>query len=353
MAEFLINDTAFYLSEAPETALNTHYTAGANYIKMLTANPFYLLPEMEKRNDANRPGNGHEFATYTCNHYWSHPPVSLEDEINVDAAGRLLLRAASGAVTDTLLETGVTKHAASMLPVASGRQNKSSDFIAVEGGSSFLLAGMVVERFRLFQNRADPPRFQCDLIGSGKHIRPHGVTSLPSTVTIIQCLDGNQSLVQWTDDGGLRNFATLGRVRSWFCEINNATKLNDRRPGDPSTSNGTDGTAAYVRFMNHGIRVATAQIVITLDNDVYEWLRMANNQALTDVTFSARSSALIGATQRAALTMILPNGRITSVTAGEDDGDAIVTVNILGYYDATSGGSAKVEVVNTTASSFD
>jgi hypothetical protein len=353
MAEFLINDVALWLSEAPEGTFNTHATAGANYIKILTANPFYILPEMEKRTDANRPGNGHEFPTYTCNDYWSHPAVSLEDEVNVDGAGRLLLRAASGAVSTALLETGVTKHSASMLPIASGRQNKASDLIVLEGGASFLLAGGVVERYRLFQNRADPPRYQADLVFSGKHIRPHGVTSLPTTANIIQCLDGNQSLIQWTDDGGLRNFASLGRVRSWFCEVNNASKLNDRRPGDPSTSNGTDGVAAYVRFLNHGLRSVTAQIVITLDNDVYEWLRMANNQALTNVTFSARSTTLIGATQRAALTMIIPNGRIVSVTPGEDDGDAIATVNIVGYFDNTSGGALNVEVVNNTASSFD
>jgi hypothetical protein len=80
---------------------------------------------------------------------------------------------------------------------------------------------------------------------------------------------------------------------------------------------------------------------------------MANNQALTNVTFSARSTALIGATQRAALTMIIPNGRITSVTPGEDDGDATATVNILGYFDNTSGGALNVECVNNTASSFD
>jgi hypothetical protein len=353
MLEFRVNDVSLWLSEAPETALNTHYTAGAEYIRILNGQGFYILPEMEKRNDANRPGNGHEFATYTCNHYWTHPAVTLEDEVNVNGAGRLLLRSASGAVATQLLETGVTKHSAAMLPVANGRQNKASDFIALLGGSSFLLAGGVVERYRLFQNRADPPRYQADLVFTGKHIRPHGVTSLPASADIIQCLDGNQSVIQWTDDGGLRDFAALGRVLSWFCEVNNATKLNDRRPGDPSTSNGTDGKAAYVRRMLHGNRVVTAQIVITSDNDVYEWLRMTTNQALTDVTFSARSTALIGATQRAALTMIVPNGRIVSVTPGEDDGDQTATINIVGYYDATSGGALETEVVNNIASSFD
>ena len=187
MAEFLINDAAFWLSKVPESVLNTHFTAGADYIKILTANPFFILPEMEKRNDANRPGNGHEFATYTCNNYWTHPAVSFEDEMNVGYAGRLGLRSVSGTVATALIETGVTSYTASMLPIASGRQNKASDFISLEGGASFLLAGGVVERFRLFQNRADPPRFQADLLFSGKHIRPHGVTSLPTTVDIIQC----------------------------------------------------------------------------------------------------------------------------------------------------------------------
>lgn len=351
MPEFLINDAAFWLSKLNESAFNTHFTAGADYIKLFNANPFYLLPEMEKSTDANRPGNGHEFATFVCNRYWSHTSVILEDEVNVEHAGRLLLRANGGTVTDTLLETGVTKHSNAMLPIASGRQQPSSDFISFEGGASYLFAGGVVESYRLSQNRADPPRFQCNMVYSGKHVRPHGVTSLPTTASIIQCLDGNQSLVQWTDDGGLRNFATLGRVRSWFCDVALATKLNDRAPGDPSTLNGTDGVAAYVRKMLHGPRVVTAQIVQTLTDDVYEWLRMANNQVITDATFSARGP-LIGATQRAALTMIIPNSRILNVTSGQDDGDATITTNLVGFFDSTTGGALEAECVNNTATLF-
>ncbi|HKX32099.1 MAG TPA: hypothetical protein VJ302_30715 [Blastocatellia bacterium] len=352
MAEYLFNDAAFWLSKLPESALNTHYTTNTDYLKVFNGNPFWILPQMEKRNDENRPGNGHEFITYVCNHYWSHPAINLEDDINVEHAGRLLLRALGGTVTDTLLETGVTKHSNAMLPLSSGRLLPSSDFISFLGGSSFLLAGCVVDRFRMFQNGPDPVRSQCDLLGTGKHIRPHGVSSLPATASILQCLTGNNVAIQWTDGTGTRNWSTLGRVKSWFCEVQNNTKLNDRRPGDPVTSNGTDGAAYYVRYMNHGVRRVTAQLVVTSDNDVLEWLQMTKNEDITDVTFSAKGPTLIGATQYPALTMIIPHARITAVSPGSDDDTQAHTIDIVGAYDSVTGGALKAECVNTTASNF-
>jgi hypothetical protein len=352
MAEFLIKDAAYYLSKLPESALNTFYTAGTDYIKLLNANPFFVLPEMEKRNDAGRPGNGHEFLTYVCNHYWTPGAISLEDDINVEHCGRLLLRTTGGTVTDTTLETGVYKHANAMLPLASGRLNPASDFISVLGGASFLLAGMVVNRFRMFQSGADPARFQCDLVGTGLYKRPHAVTSLPSTASILQCLTGNNVVIQWTDGTGLRNWASLGRVKSWFCEINNNVKLNDRRSGDPSTSNGSDGTASYVRFMNHGERTVNAQLVVTSDNDVLEWIQMTTNEDITDVTFTVKGPTLIGATQYPAVSMIIPHARIVSVTPGAEDDTQAHTIDIIGAYDATTGGAIKAEVINTTATNF-
>jgi hypothetical protein len=73
---------------------------------------------------------------------------------------------------------------------------------------------------------------------------------------------------------------------------------------------------------------------------------MANNQTLTNVIFSGRG-LLIGPTQRAVLTMILPTARITRVNSGDDDVGATITVNLLGFFDAVYGCSATVECVNT------
>lgn len=355
MPQFLINDVEIWLSNLPESALNTHYTLGADYGKVATSQPFYVLPEMEKRNDAGKPGNGHSYPTYTCNTYWSHPAISIQDEVNVEMAGRMLLRAMGGTVTDTVLFAGVNKHAANQLPIASGRQYPSADLIVREGGvniADFLLAGAVVSSYQLSQNKADAPTFQADLVGTGKHVRNHGITSLPATPVIIQCIDGNNTVVQWTDSGGLKDWAATGRLISWNVRVDNQLKLNDRAPGDPFTvAAGTEGIAAYVRKLLRGAPQITAQLVVTLDNNVNEWIQMANNELLTDVTFKPQGP-IIASTFRASLAMIIPKARIIRTVPGESDGDATVTIELQPYYDSASGGAIKGEVVNATTTNF-
>jgi hypothetical protein len=356
VADFLINDVALYVSKRPETTINTQYTAGADYLKALTAAPAFVLPQVEWVNDAGKPGNGHEFATYQCETYVTHPAITFTDDVNTDYAGRLLLRSLGGTVTSALLSGTAYKHSNAMKPVASGRQLPTTDVISELGGASFLLAGMVVDRYRLSQTRADRPQFTVDLVGSGKFVRPHGVTSLPSTAAVIQCLDGNNTEVSWTDTDGVQNFhgATCS-LRSSFIEVANSTRLNDRCPGDAEmtiTAGALTTTPAYVGRMSRGNRVVTAQIVIKLDSTVPDWITYAVGDILTDVTFKYRGPIITGA-HRYALHGIIPKARITSVDPGEDDGDATLAINILGFYDTVTLGALKAEVVNTETANYD
>src|SRR5262245_42957265 len=208
MATFIQKNSSLWISKLPETAYNTFYTAGVDYLKAASVNPVVLLPEMEKVTDAGQAGNGHEFATYICNRYWLPIALNLQDDANFELAGRLLLRALSGSVTDTVVSAAAAwKHACNMLPIGSGLQVKSMDWISELGGASFLFPGSVVERYRLGQEAAVAPTFQCDLISSGKHKSPHAVTALPTTATVTQCLKA-KSEVKWTDAGGLQDFTT-------------------------------------------------------------------------------------------------------------------------------------------------
>ena len=43
------------------------YSSAPDYIPVITKTAFYILPAMEKTDDAGRIGNGTEFATYICN----------------------------------------------------------------------------------------------------------------------------------------------------------------------------------------------------------------------------------------------------------------------------------------------
>jgi hypothetical protein len=359
MAEYRQNDAAIWVSKRKESAFNTPYTAGADFLKASAANPIVLIPEMEKRDDAGKAGNGHEFATYQCNTYWSPIAAALGDEVNFELFGRLALRAVGGTVTDTTLQASAAyKHAANMLPIASGLQLPSSTIISELGGASFLFPGCVVERFRMSQEGANPVQVAFDMIGSGKHRSPHAVTSLPATPTITQCLKAGANL-SYTDGGGSVDLTTACRVRSWFVEIvNNHAPADDRCVGDPEqdagdyTASGGLSSAAYNSKLSRGSRQVNAQIVILLDSTMPEWLQMAENEALTNITLGAKGPELYTAID-AALNVIIPQGRFRAVQEQDSNGKAALVLTLNAMYDATSGGAAKVEVVNAVANNYD
>lgn len=356
MASYLFNDAALYVSKLPETSINTMYSTGSDFLKAASTNPVVILPNVETVNDAGKPGNGYEFATYECVTYTTHPAVGIADDINFELAGRLLLRSLGGTVTAT--QQGATtayKHTCNMYPVASGTQLPTSTVISELGGVSFLMGGFPVQSYTLSQTRADRPKFSCDLVGSGKFTTPHGVTSLPATATITSCLDGNSSQVQWTDADGTTDFTSgTCHLRSWSCGVNNNIKLNDRCPGDSTNSvTATYGTAtpAYVSTMKRGNRVVTAQIVETLDSTIPNWKRHAVGEVVTNVIFRARGP-VIASSYRYTLGFTIPKAIIKAVTTGEDNGDAILTYDLEAIYDSTSGGALTGECTNTTTSNF-
>lgn len=358
MADYLINDVALWVSKRPESALNTGYGADSDFLGIRTQQPAYVLPQIEFLNDAGIPGNGHEFATEWCANYVTHPAFTFTDDINFGIAGRLALRALGGSVT-TAQQGGTTayKHSCNMLPVASGRQLPSSTMAALLGGASFKLDGCVVDRFRLSQNRADRPQYSVDLIGSGDFTTPHGITgTLPSPVTPA-CLTGSGTEVKWTDLDGTTTFSGAScSMRSWFVEVQNNTKLNDRCPGDSTltlTYDATTTTPGYVGKLRRGTRAVTAQIVILLDSTIVPWERYVTGQAITDVTFKAQSTVEAGTAYKYTVNYIIPKARIQAVTPGENDGDATMTIDLIGIWDSVSGGALKCEVINTETANYD
>lgn len=357
MASYLFNDAALYVSKRPEGTYNENDTAGTDFLKAPTDQAAIVLPNVEMVTNAGKPGNGHEFATYHCVTYTAHPAVTITDDVNFELAGRLLLRSLGGTVTATQQgATAAYKHTCPMLPVASGRQLPSMNVITELGGVTFRLPGHVVSSFTLSQNRADRPRFSCELIGSGKFTTPHGVTSLPASATITSCLDGNSSQVQWTDAGGTEDFTSGAcRLRSWSVGVNNNLVLNDRCPGDSENSvtyASITETPAYVRQILRGSRTVTAQIVITLDSSIPEWSQHVVGEVVTDVIFRARGP-VIASSYRYTLGYTIPKAVIRAITPGEENGDAILTIDLEPEYDATSGGAMTGECTNITTSNFD
>lgn len=340
----------------------------------------------------------------------------------------------------TLL-TGTTayKHSCNMLSNTVSRQLPSFAIASFLGGASYRMAGIVVDRFRLSQNRADRPQYAIDVVGSGKYqtplnnignctisngspavitlanhglqdgdkIRfttagtlpagitagtdyyvdrltdntfnistassltplvntttdgtgPHTITiggTLPSTMDIADCLNGADVVVQWTAPSSSPTYFTGATcsLRSWFFEVANNSRLNDRCPGDPTktvTYNGFAINPAYVNRLRRTSRTVTAQIVVLLGNTNEAWERYVTGQELTNVTFKAQGNAIGTSGYKFSLNAIIPKARIQSIEPGEVDGEATLTINLLGMYDSISGGAAQVEVINTETSNY-
>lgn len=337
--------------------------------------------------------------------------------------------------------TTAYKHSCNMLSNTVSRQLPSFAIASFLGGASYRMAGIVVDRFRLSQNRADRPQYAIDVVGSGKYETPltrmgtctitianpgvvtfanHGLVagdqikfastgtlptgitagttyyvldtnitantfqfstssggaavnttgtqtgthtlsfgqaSLPSTMDIADCLNGADVVVQWTapNSSPTQFTGATCSLRSWFFEVANNSRLNDRCPGDPTktiTYNGTTTNPAYVNRLRRGSRTVTAQIVVLLGNTNESWERYVTGQELTNVTFKAQGNAIGTSAYKYSLNAIIPKARIQSIEPGEVDGEATLTINLLGMYDSVSGGAAQIEVINVETSNY-
>lgn len=352
MAEFLSQDILMGLSKLPETALNTIFTTAGDFETLTTQTPQVLIPQMEKSNNANRVGLGSEFPTLFCNKYWVPPEIAIQDVVDTYNGGRLALRAVGGTVTDSVSGTTGFLHTAAMLPPASGRQLPASDLLASLGGAKYIYGGLVVDRFRLSQQRADDVQYEAALVGTG-FWQTLGFT--PAAAAAIPCSQGNSVEIKWTKDvAGTPTVITVTstscRVRSWFVELNNNLKRNDRCAGDPYRVSATDPCdAAYVRKLLRGPRTAAAQVVMTLDETLGEVNDVYCNTQVTNLTFTVFGNVIGAGPARHTLEIVIPVAQMAAVTPTDDDGDAVIQLDFAPMRDPVTGGAMRVNVINDLA----
>lgn len=344
MAEFLSQDILMGLSKLPEAAYNTLFTTAADYETLTTQTPQVLIPQMEKSNNANRVGLGSEFPTLFCNKYWIPPEIPIQDVVDTYNGGRLALRAVGGLVTSSASGTGFL-HTAAMLPPAAGRQLPSSDLLAALGGAKYIYSGLVVDRFRLSQQRADDVQYEATLVGSGNW---QALAFTPNAPAAIPCSRGNSVEIKYTRNATVVNVTQSScRVRSWFVELNNNLKRNDRCAGDPYRVSETDPCdAAFVRKLLRGARTAAAQIVLTLDETLAEVQDVYCNQQVTNLTFTVFGNVIGAGPTRHALEIVIPVAQMSAVTPADDDGDATIQLDFAPMRDPITGGAMRVNVIN-------
>lgn len=340
-----LRDSQSWISKTLESSYNTPEATGSNYSFIPTQNPFFALPTAEKLSDAARVGRN--FASHLCSHYWTHPEIGIQDDVETDVPGRLFRRALGGSVTDTLVETGVYDHTFAMLNPQVGVDLPSFSMATLLGAASFLFSGCRVDTFRVSQEGANRVQYEAGIIGSGKHANPHGLTSLPG-LAAPPCMDGFRTEVSYVVPGPTTvNLHTLGTLINWNVEVNNALRRNKRRVGDPILTVGS-GTAAHVRSMPLG-QDRQVNIGLKLDFvDLTEWTSSIANTELTNLKFKV-IGPIIATDKRHEFEIIVPQFAFEVVTPDEDEGDAAVSVNVIPFQDSVSAGAITGRVRNAQA----
>ena len=353
---YLQRSARTYISKTRESAFNDSNTTGANYLRAISDTPLVTIPNIEWRDDQGRSGS--EFASSLCPTYWTSPGLALSTDVDFDLVGRLWLRAAGGTVTDsTVVSLLAGKHSAPMLDAASSLQLPSFNFITVvEGsGASFRYTGAVVDQATLSRTGIETAKASFNILGSGKHYAPHGVTSLPSAPSF-SCLRPFGYLSY--DDGSPVDLGADCDLRDWTITLNNNhNAANDRcnadstqYGGDP-TDTTTDLQAAYNSRLLHGDRTVTAQVTVLIPaTTLAQWDDMINGTDLTNFTFGARGADLdpggTPATTYEFIKIIIPTSRFRQIVNVDNNGKAAIQCDLQPL---TSGSSLiTVEVQNST-----
>jgi hypothetical protein len=350
MANYRVRNALLWGSELPESAYNTPYSAAADFEALSSKEAFFLLPTIEKVSDAGNVGTGSHFPTHLCNDYWTQPGINLLTDVEFFGFfSKLWLRAFGGTVAVAASGDGF-KHTAPLL-TGDNTVLPASDLIALLGTDSPLFAGMVVSQATMAMQRGQ--RYQ--MVGSGKHTTPHGVSgSLPTFAPPSVC-GSNRINVKYTNASSV--VVDLGASGCQFVDfsvsLNNQLAINDRCPGDPSlTQNG--GTA------NHFSRVPrqdqTLDILMTfLKNETNaEYLQHLAGTNITALTIAIQGPEITpgGAATLYETGIEVPKAHFGQITPAENQGNAALQMGITVVFDPAAAYIARAFAVNGVATDF-
>lgn len=372
MAEFLTRDINLFVSKTTEQegaggGYNVAKAAGTDFIRALMRGRAFGIPVLDKVGNNDLVGTGFEFDTELRPNYWVHPTMTIAMPVTSELGALWLARTLSGNNAAPTLLDGVGgvvhEHILLMQAASQGRQIKTSNLITSVGyvndstpGADFLFTGVGADALTISQTRADEPQLSVDLVGSGRFINPlpTGVrTGLPTTVAAQNRVHGAAVVVTYTDGSSI-NLSSEGRVRGWTFNYNNNLRRDDRRPGDPFRIPDDPSSGAYVNRLLRGPRTASAQVTVSLTEDLREFITHSQNRVVQNLSFLMKGNLIPGALGTGpynyAVEVKLPSSYIRTVGATDDNDDAALTLDF--YPVKGTGEYVTARVVNTRATAI-
>jgi hypothetical protein len=369
MSEFILQGTSLLLSKTPEADFNELKTDGADFLRLQTRGNPIALPRLGKTDTLDLIGAGNEFATEPLHvQYWEHPVLALSGDVDFDLLPYYAARVFGGTnAAPSTVATTCKEHILKLQTDLEGRQLPSSNFISSIGyvdddnpGADVQWTGVVPESLQISQSRADSPVWQVEFVGSGGFARPVDEDVRADLPVLVgddtanhkdMWAHGAAVVVQYTD-GSTYNLATAGRIRSWNFQFNNNLRRDDRRPGDPFRIANDPTSGAYVNRLLRGRRSCGAQIVVSMDEAMEEFVTATQNRVVDNLTFLMKGQLIAGASAPTnyAFEIKMPKAQLRDVTPGNENDDATLTLDW--YMLKGSGEYVTARVVNKHATSY-
>jgi hypothetical protein len=351
---FRTRNTKLWASHLPESPYNTPPATGADFEALVSANPFYLLPTIDKTSDAGQIGTGSHFATHLCNDYWTQPGVDLATQQALfDIYGRLWLRAFGGPVTTS--GTAAFTHSARLQSEDDGSQLPGTSMIVENGPEAVLETGMVVGQATLSKTRRDRPTLAFTLVGTGNHVNPHAVTGLPTYAPLGGC---PKSGITVTYTNPASEVIDLGAQGCNFVDLavglNNNVIVGDRCPSDPELTMPVGGCATAnvvtrVQRQEQGLDIGFT-FLLADTNPEYE-LHLCN-ELCTNLVIGVKGPVIGAGPGGYALGAIVPKFYFRTAAPIDNEGNAAYGVAIEVIVQSAPADLPSGFVINEVATNF-
>lgn len=297
MANQLLEDLSLLYSAALEPSVNTPYVTSADY-KVALFNSFMPpIPRPDKLK-STEIGAGNEFGQKGRNGYWPPNDIPIGGLLNTEFAAVLAARCLGGSITNTVVTTAKSwDHFVALQTKAQGRVPKLSSILPLLGGYDFIHSSCAVENFKITFGGNGYPQYTATLRNTGYSWTRNGglgTPIAPGTVPTHHYL--HPAGVKATyNDGSLVDLASLARLVSGTCDLNNNTVVIPM-PGDPFKVSGDRSTGAYARNINRGKRTAAPSLKALMDETLAEWLDVLNSTDITGLKFLFQGEIIPGTT---------------------------------------------------------
>ncbi len=348
MATHLLDDLEILYSAAPETAVNTPYSASADFKSALVNSMMPPTPQTTKiRNDM--VGGSNEWGRKGRSDRWPPQSFSLSMQLNTEFAAVLLARCFGGTITNTLVATGVYDHTVALQTKQQTRVPKLTTIIFLLGGNDFIHASCAVDSVEIAFDGGSPPVLTAAIINTGysfdrlRDLDPAIVIPSLETYHVLS----PSGVVATFNDGSLKDFGLEARLLSGRCGMNNAIEVPARLQ-DPLHTTGDYRKGVYSREIKRGKRSYTPTLRALMGDDLEEFVTSRDNTDITSLGYKFIGDPIGATAYNHEVQVTYPLSTLT-VESDTENRDAAMALSFDTDREDAVGGIANLRVRNGVA----